>query len=218
MGLFSREKPYDAEFIIQVVSFFGMGGVAKDYQRQVSSFFEKNGANRIKTLSSAAALINTPSTTKELYAVSKAYVWAGAKYRKEAIKYLKEYIKAGAYWEGLSNSYYYEPSGINISQADVHRSFVFTDLGDALEGEYEFDEAIEAFQDAINLAPHMIHNYIKQSGVYAKVGKIEEGISVLKRSKKQVPKSDIELVNGKIADLADKLARGYVYKPRKHSS
>lgn len=215
MGLFTREKPYDAEFIIQVINFFGMGGVAKDYEHQVNRFFEKNESNRIKTLSSAAALIDTPSTTKELYAVSKAYVWAGAKYRKEAIKYLKEYVDVGAYWDGLSNSYFFDSSGASNSQADIQRSFVYTDLGDALESEYEFDEAIEAFQKAISLAPNMVHNYVKQAGVYVKLGKIEDGISILKRSKKQLSKVDQELVNEKIADLADKLARGYVYRPRK---
>lgn len=215
MGLFNREKPYDAEFVIQVVNFFGLGGVAKEYQHQVNRFFEINESNRIKTLSSAAALIENPTTIKELYAVSKAYVWAGAKYRKDAIKYLQMYINLGGYWDGLSSSFYLIPDGSSVPQRNVHRSFVFTDLGDALEGEYAFHEAIEAYQQAIQLTPYMVHNYIKLADVYVKIGKIEEGISILKRSKKLLAKDDIEIVNVKIADLADKLARGYVYKPRK---
>lgn len=205
MALFNREKPYDAEFVLQVINFFGLGGVDKTYLRQIEAFFKHHNSDRIETLAAAAGLVQEPESPKELYAVSRAYIWAGAKYRKEAIRLLQKFILL-------------DKSSTETPQTDMQRSFVFTDLGDLLSGEHRFAEAVEAFQKGIDLAPSFMHNYIKQGEAYVKQGEFTKAIDALQTGRKLVPKDDRENIDRWIKDFESKRDRGYVFRARNKES
>ena len=159
-----------------------------------------------------------PATTNEqLYYASKAYVWAGASYRKEAIYYLEKYIEAGATYEGTPSGTR-EMNGVIYDLKAMSISNVYFDLAKCYEGEYEFDKAIENYEKAANFSPHNQAFIINLSNVYVKKNQLEKAKDILEVETNSGAYKDEEFrtaIDKHLIDINDKIKRGYIYRPRK---
>lgn len=216
MSLFSKPKTpkNDPEFVLQVINNYGLGAVDPHYLRGVEALVKENQGNRIATLKAAAQTIADPTSPKELYAVSKAYVWAGASCRKEAIEALTRYIKVGAYYDGLPSGDIHIDGKV-VSQKNANIAAVYSDLGQAYEGEYQYEDALAAYNKASEIMPFWASNYVKAAGVLSKLNRIDESISLLKKARPKVANDDRAAIDKYLTEMIDKKAQGYVYRPRK---
>lgn len=192
----------NVELAEQLFSTLELGGkIDPKYQSKINSILSQC-KSREEILMKVVDLCGDPTTLKRLYIISKAYVWAGAKYRNQAIKYLEMYIEKG----GLDNA------------NRIGKSLIYLDLGKAYEGEYKFDMALACYKKAIS------HNYGTPelcfiAKLYTKMNMLDKGIELLSNAqKRKIYSSDEsfrEVVDRELEDLKSKKARGYVYKPRK---
>lgn len=203
-----------AQFIIEVVNFFGLNGVSKSYSRAVQKFYKQNGENRIQTLAAAARLIEAPSTQKEWYAVSTAYVWAGAKYRRQAINALEGFLRVGGYWgEDVNKTGSRSDKFVSVKEAAI--ADTYTNLGMAYEGEYQFGEAISAYEQAIKHWYSAPHNYVKLSIAHTKNNDIDAAISVLINAYQYMrDEIDKNVIRKYLNEAQSKKSKGYIYRPR----
>lgn len=176
-----------------------------------------NCTTRSEELEKIAELCIPAETPEELYLVSKAYVWAGAKYRQEAIKYLNDYIAAGAFWEGLPDGqiqmkgYVFDQKAGNIASA-------WSDLGTCYEGEFEYEKAYHCFEKAFSILPYSPSNLVKMSNIFVKKNELSNALSVLQNAKSSIYYKLPEfssVIDKAILDVQGKINKGYVYKPRK---
>ena len=174
---------------------------------------------RSEKLEKIAKLCEPAETSEDLYYISKSYVWAGAQYRTEAIKYLLEYIDAGGFWEGLPDEKI-SMDGYVFDQKAGHISSAYADLAKCYEGEYEFDKALEAYQKAYELLPYSPASLIGVSTVYIKKNNLDNALTVLEEAKNS-PYYNIpdfsDVVDRHIIDVKNKIEKGYIYKPRKNN-
>ncbi|MDI6604078.1 MAG: tetratricopeptide repeat protein [Thermoanaerobacteraceae bacterium] len=166
---------------------------------------------------------------KAYYLIGTAYVWKGAKFRREAIYYLEKYLDNPV---EIKKSYYSrEGKLIDGFTSGVQISFIYGDLGKCYEGEYEFEKALEYYQKAAELDPSVPSVYVHIAQVYAKMKNLDEAIKVLqeaKNSKYYTPIKTISPIDGSthydntfkitidnyLEDLKEKKEKGYIYKPR----
>lgn len=168
-------------------------------------------------LSIIAELCKPAETNEELYFISKAYVWAGADYRSEAIEYLKKYIAAGAICDETPEGIR-EMNGISYDLKSMSVASVYTDLGNCFANEYEFDKAIECYQEAYSLVPYISSNAVKISEMYVKKNELVRALDYLETIKSSIYyKLEIysSVIDKCITDVQKKIEKGYVYKPRK---
>lgn len=186
--------------------------------------------SRVDVLKTIIELCPTPSSPKELYIVSKAYVWLGAGYRKQAIKYLNKYISAGAIWEGTPCDTV-DTFGYETNQKESNIASIYYDLGQCYEKEYIFDKAIEAYKKASEYDKYFATYIVCISNVYVKIGKYDSALNELYNAKSSkyyrvyyskiypdiINKNDdyIYLIDKAICDIETKRKRGYKYQPRK---
>lgn len=108
--------------------------------------------------------------------------------------------------------------GYIIDQKKANIASAYTDLGNCLEGEYKFDEAIKCYKKAYSLTPYFPANLIKISQVFVKKNDLPKALDVL-LSSKESPYCQLNEFRECIAryqsDVENKIKKGYVYKPRK---
>lgn len=202
--------------------------VDSKYAFMVNKIKKELHDKRIPILIRAAELVGEPTTQKELYTISHAYLDAGASVRDKAIDYLEQYIAAGGYWEetptGTQNDCGVRRDLRNTAIAGCHIS-----LGKLYEAEYRFDDAMEQFRIAAELCPYDADGIVCMSNIFVKKGGYEGGISMFK----DVLKSKyyrvyiyrgvenacfVNAVDNAYNNLLEKQQAGYVYRPRKRAT
>ena len=155
--------------------------------------------HRTDVLKEIVMLCQNPTTPKELYIISTAYVWLGASYRQCAIECLNKYINAGAYWNGLPSA------DVNIfgyteNQKDLNIARVYYDLGQCYEKERLFTEAISAYNMASKYSPHFANYTVCVSNIYVKLGDYSKAINNLvnARNSKYYTAYKYETYDGKV--------------------
>jgi tetratricopeptide (TPR) repeat protein len=167
---------------------------------------------------------------KSYYLIGMAYVWKGAKFRREAIYYLEKYLNTPI---EIEESYYSrEGKLVDGYTTGIQISHVYKDLGKCYEGEYEFEKALESYQKAAKLDPSIPSAYVFIAQVLVKMNKLDKAIEVIQKAKNSryyAPIKTISQFDGKIyyddtfkividnylEDLKIKKEKGYVYRPRK---
>lgn len=164
-----------------------------------------------------AELCLPAETPEELYFISKSYVWAGANYRLLAIEYLKKYIEAGAFWEGLPSGII-KMEGYEADQRIANIADAYAQLGNCYEGEYMFSEALECFKHAYSLIPYFCGTLIKSVQIYVKMNDLQGALDLLDSANNNpyysLPdyRNSIDLCR---SEIEEKIKKGYIYKPRK---
>lgn len=186
--------------------------------------------HRTDVLKEIIKLCPNPTTAKELYIVSTAYVWLGACFRQEAIEYLLKYISVGATWEGTPKD------TVNIFGYDINQKLsciakVYYDLGQCYEKEYMFEEALSAYKKASEYDGHFAYYIVCTANIYVKLGNYEDALKTLYEAKNSeyykvyyyktgdgkewTDKDYIDAIDRAVTDIKDKQNRGYIYRPRK---
>lgn len=180
----------------------------------------KSCNSRTDILLKIVELCSPPKTPDQLYIVSHAYSWAGAKYRKETIHYYNLYLTG-------------KPSERERAirhNKNIHLANCNMELAAAYEGEYDFENALTAYEKSFLLNPSSAAPYIKYANILIKQHQIDEAIDFLinLRESKYYPPVTITTVLGTeyvddrfckviesyIEETIDKKIRGYVYRPR----
>ncbi len=171
---------------------------------------------RIERLAKVAELCIPADSNDKLYYASKGYLWAGAQYRDKAIEYLEKLIDAGGTWSFMPIGYR-ESSEIEIAKlniiADLH-----IDLGKCYEAEYEFDKAMRQYCIANSMFPGIPRYVHPIVDIYVKKNELNTALKVLLSAKETVFYSENffkESIDKKLLDIEKKIAKGYVYRPRK---
>lgn len=133
----------------------------------------------------AIELIGNPTSNRELYIVSGAYVILGEKYNDKAIEYLEKYRDAGAYFDqtpqGKIDMY-----GRTYQQLDSNISSVYICLASAYEKAHRFEEAISACQKGIDLFDGNATYYILLARLKGKRDGKDASKAVINQAKKTV--------------------------------
>lgn len=192
-------------------------GSEKDEIDQELNLLLSDCTTRSEELIRIAELCIPAETPEELYLISKAYVWAGAKYRKTAIKYLEDYIAVGAFWDGLPDGKI-QMQGYIFDQKAGNIASVWTDLGNCYEGELEFEKAYHCFEKAFSLIPYSPSNVVKMANVLVKKNELNNALLILENAKDSNYYKLLEfssVIDKYILDIQEKIDRGYIYRPRK---
>lgn len=142
--------------------------------------------------------------------VANAYYFLGAHYRKQTILYMSKYLQ--------------DPSWIPCVESDRSRYIYgrWDILGKALEGEYQFEEALRAYRVEREIMPEYPTAYVRIAVVLSKMHQLGEAIAFLEEVKNTQYYSSPAfgsgfnaVINDILSELESKKARGYVYRPRK---
>lgn len=230
MGLFKFNKNTNTDIALELFGTLGSGGNTQLSKSAKNILSRCN--HRTDVLKEMINLCPNPTTQKELYIVSTAYVWLGAGYRKQAIEFLTKYINVGAYWEGTPNQFV-NLYGFDIDQKKANIAYVYENLGMSYEGEYMFQEAFDAYKKAYELCPYYSIGIVKMANIYVKMNTIDNALKLLKEAKKSqyykkyiwkdnvlgtTYKNDdfVKSIDRAIKDIQEKKLKGYVYRPRRN--
>lgn len=193
----------NVEIALQLFESQGIGGEIGSEARRILN----SCSNRQEVLLKAIEMCGeNPSTPKALYVVSSCYVWLGAKYRPQAIEYLEKYLDVGLFCE---------PENAIYVKASVYKY-----LGEAYEGEYEFDKAEQAYLTAEKICPDTPCHVVDTSRIYIKKGDLQRALNHLEATKSSVYyRKNINdyktVIDSYVDDVKMKISKGYVYRPRK---
>ncbi len=219
MGLFSKlfssKNESDVDIALQLFESQGVGETVGAKAKAILNTCK----NRQEVLFKAIELCGpNPSDAKSLYIVSHCYVWLGAKYRVQAIKYLEEYISLGASWSGTPRDII-NMGGYFVNQLSSNKASVYHYLGKAYEGEYMFEKAENAYKEAETLCPEFATYSVCVANTFVKRNDLKKALDYL-QNKKQTSyyKNNIDdykmLLNNALDDVKSKIEKGYVYKPK----
>lgn len=200
--------------------------------RQVEDIMKKC-ETRQDVLNKIIDLVGEPSTPRGRYLLANAYAWSKVELRKQSIKYIELYLNNPLYEEAYKG--HHHSSGDKDFSVDeeknIHISHMYSYLGKAYEGEYEFDKALECYKKEQELAPYWAHPYCHICSILIKQNNLDEAMAMYLSAKKspyykiieykdmfgEVHKDDtfVSVIDSQIIDLQKKMDKGYVYKPRK---
>lgn len=137
----------------------------------------------------------------DILGVAYAYLWQGAKFRKEAISYFEKYLS--------------EYSDIKISYNCINKWSIYSDLATLYEKEYKYKEAIFCLQKCITVDDHSnVADYTRIGDILVKenINKAEDFyVKLLNDPKLGKYKRQFAYA---LDEVVEKKKRGYVYNPR----
>lgn len=205
------------------------GGIDNKLRQKARIIVEK-AKNRQEVLDKVIELCQGIESQKAYYLIGTAYVWKGAKYRKQAITYLEKYLASPVEIKKA----FYEREGRMVDgfSSGVQLSYVYSDLAKCYEGDYIFDKALKYYKKALDLDYSVPSTYIHVAKLYVKMNDLDKAIELLEKAKKSKyykPKKVTMPLDGKtyyddtfkkvidnyLEDLKKKKEKGYIYRPRK---
>lgn len=171
------------------------------------------------------------NTPHKRYLLAMANIYSGAKYRQNTIHYINLYLNNPLYEDAWKHIHHDINNTLQIER-NLHISKMYSYLGKAYEGEYQFQEALNAYQTAIKFDPASPLAIIDSSNILVKMNQLNEALTFLKsftNSPYYVRKNKKTTLDGKtyydnwykssidnaISDVKAKIKNGYKYKPRK---
>ena len=223
MGLFGAFKNkielHDLEYAEDLFSTLCIGAPASEEAKKFS-----NTHDRQEVLEEVIRISKQYNSPHGRYLTAIAYAWSRVAYRKEAIKYLNDYLNGEPYTEGAIHRFYhyYEDKNRMFEESlSIQQSSMYGYLGKAYEGEYMFENALKAYEKADELNPMgTLSTLLPICEVLIKMGDIDKAIKILK-NKKLNHLTGIELTQQKklrknqLEIYGEKKKKGYVYKPRR---
>lgn len=148
--------------------------------------------------------------------IANAYYFLGAKYRQNLIEYMTKYLENP---EWIPHSEYFE------DERSRYLSGRWGILGQAYEGEYQFEEALQAYNTEKEIAPEYPAAYVRIATVLSKMHRLDEAIEFLQEAKNTryyrepgFGTTFNTVIDNYLTKFLGKKARGYVYKPRPRKS
>lgn len=191
-------------------------------------------SSRQERLDYAINLLKKYNTPQSRYYLCEAYHNSRVSHRKESIEIFLNYLTNELYQERfikIDPIYISLYKMSNFDAMNFHIATILSWLGEAYEGEYDYQNALLAFQKAYTLAPYYSWAPGQVSRIYMKMNIIDKSIEVLEKYKdtKWYEPYDEKsysdnvyhhddnkiLVDEWIDDYKKKIERGYVFKPRK---
>ena len=180
-----------------------------------------------------AELLSDSQTPRGRYLRAKALSWAGAKHRRAAINAWVTYLSGDIDREQVAGGHlvYGVVRATPEQEWNIHLAEAYRALGEAYEGEYEFEYALRTYQQQAQLTPFWPAPYVKTAQVLVKMNKLDEALEVLHAAQNtdyypphkwvhpidrtlEEDTSFAEVIDRYVADVEGKLARGYVYRAR----
>lgn len=141
--------------------------------------------SRIEICAYAAELCIPPCNNNELYLIYSAYLYAGAKYRKQAIFWLEKYIENGAVSDYVE-SYTFNFENYSYDQRIKFVSFAHANLADLYAKEGLFADSNRECLIAISIAPFLVSNYAKLAHNYIKQKDFDNAKTILKKAQHSI--------------------------------
>ena len=197
----------------------------------------ENFSSRQERLDYAINLLKKYNTPQSRYYLCEAYHNSNVSRRKESIDVFLKYLSNELYKDVIGKI---DPGAISLYKMsyfdamNFHIATVLSWLGEAYEGEYDYENALLAFKKSYSLAPYFSGAPGQVSRIYMKMNRIDKSIEVLEKYKTtrwyapydektysgNVYHHDDNkvLVDEWIDDYKKKIERGYVFRPRKRKS
>ena len=221
LNLFRMSENDDLEYAEQL---FGSLSVGMEITNQKAKLFLAHHTDRQEILDESINFAKHYSSPRAKFIVAEAYAWSRVSHRKETIKYINDYLSGEPYIEKAKHTFYSftldKEKAFQESLA-IQQSQMYSYLGKAYEGEYMFDDALNAYIKAYKLDPrNYVCNLLPICKVYSKMGNLDKSIELLKshtfenvepyrlKQEKSVCQSSLE-------KYQKMKKEGYVYKPRK---
>ena len=137
------------------------------------------GKERTEKLLQAIKYAGGTETPKQRYIIAFAYACLGSKYRKQAVQHLELYVN-NTLWEECYNrgqtieSHIYARNDreTNMIQKNSHLSKMYDYLGQAYEGECEFEKALKIYAQALKLEDYFAYKYLRLTNVLRKMNRL----------------------------------------------
>lgn len=148
--------------------------------------------------------------------IANAYYFLGAAYRQQTIQYMTKYLKNP---DWIPSAEYFD------DDKDRYLSGRWGILGQAYEGEYQFEEALHAYQTERDIRPEYPAAYVHIATVLSKMNRLDEAIEFLGKAKTTRYYNEPAfgscfntVIDSYLSKFENKKARGYVYRPRHRKS
>ena len=160
--------------------------------------------------------------------IATAYKLKGIKYRTEVIKYYNKFLENPVFLK--TNKKYGIQLYQDIMVEDIELPNIYMSLGNAYEGKYDFENALNSYKKSCKIDPSNQGIYCCIARIYSKMNKLDESINILKEAKNskyykinttkildKVYTDDtfIKVIDDYLNDYENKKKRGYIYRPRK---
>gem|GEM_PF-942019 len=244
MGLFSSHSfkktsnikdSQNIDIAEQMLSFFigiPVTHSSKDSLAKAKSIVQQCPTNQ-DVFNKIIELCGEPKTSRQRYILAEAYAISRVAFRKQAIYYLQLYLSNPPYEDAYIYSHHlvgHRESSVE-EEKNIHLGHMYDNLGKAYEGEYEFEKALECYKKELELTPFWPVGYYCVACILIKQGKMNEAMQVYLNAKLspyyepikyKSPSGDFyvdnvfkRVIDEHIAELQEKINRGYVYRPRK---
>lgn len=186
------------------------------YDPMTKQILERCNNERKNILLAEVELCKPFETSMSYCVIANAYYFLGAAYRQETIEYMSKYLENP---EWIPHKEYFEDDRAR------YLSGRWGILGQAYEGEYMFEEALQAYQLEKEVAPEYPAAYVHIATVLSKMHRLDEAIDFLKKAQNlryyKEPGFGTNfdrVIDNFLTEFETKKARGYVYKPRPRQS
>lgn len=181
-------------------------------------------ADRQECFLIAVELVGEPNTSRKRAIVANAYEGCHVEYTLYAIKATKDFIDKDHRWVMRSKVSSWKPGFTKRMLRKERMANWYYSLGKLYERCYDFDKAIECYEQGGKFDTWSHFSYLYVSQAYIKKNNLDAAIQILMNAKHHPNYlGDTErnyfsssVIDNYLKDAIEKKARGYVYKPRGH--
>lgn len=224
-NIFKNKKEDNLRLASELLEYFSL--TTKQFSKESMKII-KHAKNKDDILDKAIELCVNAKEPAAYLNIAEAYRLKGTKYRSEAIKYYNKFLENPVFMK--TNKKYAIQAYQNITTENIELSNVYMNLGNAYEGQYDFEKALKMYKESQKIDPSNQIIYCCIARVYSKMNKLDESINILRKAKSskyykinattilnKVYKDDTfaKVIDSYLKDYEDKKERGYIYRPRK---
>lgn len=231
---FGKNVIDNSELAYELFNFDESGKYSNEVKKIMKEFTKKGEKfpDRQDIFLKAIDLIGTPKTPKERFIVAKAYLWSRYPFKLKGIEKGNEYLNNELFKEEYETVVV--PLNINSTlenKKNIHIITILHEIGSIYESEYQFENALECYNQEIILVPYFSTGFIDKAKLLVKINKKEEALKLLKstrESKYYKPFSTKEYewqteyiddgfktgIEKNIKEIEEKIEKNYKYKSR----
>jgi len=219
-----------AEKVFDTLS-LSTGTVAGRDKKQIETIL-KQCPTRQDVLNKVIELCGEPVIPRQRYFLAKAYALSRVEFRKQAIIHIEQYLNNPLYENAYINHHHsFADKFFSLNEEmNIHLSDMYSDLGKAYEGEYEFDKALNCYKKENELVPFWAAPYCRICSILIKQNKLADAMETYLVAKKSPYYKPLKfkigddaytedtfkiVIDNHIIELQGEIDNGYVYKPRK---
>ena len=233
--LFIKKKQEDSNAILaqNIFNTLSVGHSLSPNEQQDVNIAISGCSTRQDVLDKVIELCTPANTAHRRYLVAISLAWSTVKRRKEAIIAIKYYLENPLYPGEYDNRSHGRIGGVMSDSKSMHISEMYRYLGKAYEGEYQFENAYQAFMKAVDATPYSVSHYCDLIGILIKMNRLDSARQVCidaqnlpyyqpyhKKTydgKEYVDGSFKKVIDAQLLDIDKKIEKRYVYKPRKQT-